>query len=81
MLNKRANILFENTTWGVLQQVAQTKQVSVSQLVRAAVKKMYLEQAGQNKRQKTLAAINQLAAKVDTEGLDYQELINHGRRF
>lgn len=81
MLNKRTNILFDQLTWGVLKQTSQARDTSISELIRLAVKKMYLEQERGNERQQLLAEIKALAKNVDLTGISYKELINDGRRF
>lgn len=81
MLNKRTNILFDEVTWQMLQEVSTAKNTSVGQLVRLAVKDVYFSQNKSNKRQKLLADIDQLNKKIVTKDINYQDLIKHGRRF
>lgn len=81
MLNKRTNILFDEVTWQMLQEVSTARSTSVGQLVRLAVKDVYFSQNKSNKRQKILADIDQLNKKVIAKDINYQHLIKHGRRF
>lgn len=80
-LTKRTNILFSDLTWKMLQEVSAAKSTSIGKLIRNAVKVTYFSQQQTNKRQVLLASISKLAKKVDTQNINYQELISHGRRF
>lgn len=81
MLTKRTNILFDELTWQALQEVSSARQVSVGQLVRDAVKKLYLLESPSQHRQNLLTEINRLNSTVDTHKINYQGLISHDRRF
>jgi len=78
MLSKRANILFEEDLWLTLATLAQSREVSVGELVREAVRKAYLGEARQNNIAKAAAMI--LFLRQKQTGIDYKELVNYGRR-
>lgn len=84
MLNKRANILFDDETWDYLAFMAEKSETSVGDLVRKAVTAIYLHPKVQKKAQraKVVASIRKIRSKIDYQFSNYQlkELIDDGRR-
>jgi len=80
MLTKRTNILFDESTWVKLANIAEQENVSVSELIRRAVRETY-NQEEQNKRAQQ-AYQDIVALRKKTEGkVNYRQLIEYGRRF
>ncbi|MBM3209520.1 hypothetical protein FJZ40_04495 [Candidatus Shapirobacteria bacterium] len=78
MLTKRTNILFEEDLWLTLAALAQSQEVSVGELVREAVRKTYF---GEGKQKKITQAVESiLVTRKKQAGINYGELINHGRK-
>ncbi|KKR32020.1 MAG: hypothetical protein UT63_C0054G0007 [Candidatus Gottesmanbacteria bacterium GW2011_GWC2_39_8] len=79
MLNKRTNILFEEEVWNKLSLLAEKQDTSVGELIRNAVKQVYL---GNNKQEKIKSAYDTiLAVRKTQKNIDYKELINYGRKY
>ncbi|MCA9371543.1 hypothetical protein KC726_01460 [Candidatus Woesebacteria bacterium] len=68
MLNKRTNILFDETTWEYLVKLANNHHTSVGTLVRQAVKKQYLnkEVTVQSQRKRAHQLVKQLRSNIDS---------------
>lgn len=79
MLTKRTNILFEEETWQTLLALAKSREVSVGELVRKAVKTTYLQEAEKTKRMAAAKEIISLRKKQ--KEINYKELINYGRKY
>lgn len=84
MLDKRANLLLKQNTYDYLASLAEKKEVSVSELIRKAIEKMYLSRKEKvlQKRQKAFNEILQMQKGMEIPNkIDYQELIDYGRRY
>ena len=79
MLNKRTNILFDQATWNLLEQLSASREVSIGQLVRKAVNKLYKPQTTATTI--LLDRIKELGKKVNTKNINYKELIEYGRKY
>lgn len=80
MLTRRTNILFDESLWNKLSQVAKTERVSVGKLVRTALTEKYLENDDLSRIQKAHDTILKIR-KITKGKIDYKALINEGRRF
>lgn len=78
MLNKRTNLLFDKDLWRILVALAQEENTSVGDLVRKAVRHVYVERRGDERRKS--ACLKILAVRKRQSGIDYKALINYGRR-
>ena len=82
MLNKRTHIMLEDKTFELLTLLAGQKETSVGELVRRAVKKIYIKPQSQKLAQRQ-QAYKQLLAWQNQVGffkhLDYKALIEHDR--
>lgn len=84
MLNRRAHILFEEEEFNLLELLAAEKGQSVGELVRLAVKRVYVEPKEKqfSDRQKAFDRLKQWQKKIGTfKGLDYKALIEYGRKY
>jgi hypothetical protein len=79
MLTKRTNILFEEKTWKLLSDLAKSRDASVGELVREAVKLVYGKETKIARRKQALREIQNLRKRA--QGIDYKELINYGRKY
>lgn len=79
MLTKRTNILFEDNTWKELVALAKKRNSSVGELVRKAIKKTYFSETIDKERAGAVDTIFKIRKKH--KGIDYKELINHGRKY
>lgn len=82
MLTKRAQILFDDREWLMLRTAAQMKGVSIGKLVREAVNRTYQKKL---KRSPSVVAALEHIKKIRPEPfkgkIDYEELINYGRKY
>lgn len=84
MLNRRAHILFEAEDYKILEAAAAEKDRSVGELVRMAVKRVYVEPKEKqfSDRQKAFDRLKQWQKKIGTfKRLDYKALIEYGRKY
>ena len=79
MLNKRANIMFDENVWNTLALYAKKKKTTVGVLVRDAVEKTY----SVSDKQKRMIRAHRNIVKLRTVGksLDYKALIEEGRKW
>lgn len=79
MLNKRAQILFNDQEWLMLRTISQTDGLSMGRLVRDAVNKTYGKK--QVRSLKVLRALEHIKKirPIFKGKIDYEELINYGR--
>ena len=80
MLIKRANILFDQETWRVLAGLSQQKNLSVSELIRRAVKGAYFNQAERMIQEEALEQVISLRKKTKGK-TNYRQLIEDGRNY
>lgn len=83
MLTKRTNLLFEEELWQLLAERAVEEGLSVGELVRQAVKKIYVEPEDEvlEQRKKAFEALIKLQQKTRQKGrVDYKALIEYGRK-
>lgn len=80
MLNKRAQILFDQSLWQTLVDISDAKEISIGQLVREAVGEKYQKKHILEQREKAIEStlFNRLVSK---KKIDYKELINYGRKY
>lgn len=85
MLVKRTNILFDEHTWEYLVELAQKRDTSVGNLVRAAVKKEYMDEQEQldKQRQEAFNAIEKLRSQIKHKFTlkEIRESIEYGRKY
>jgi len=84
MLNRRAHILFEAEDYQLLEAEAVEKDSSVGELVRLAVKRVYVEpkDGKMEARGKAFEALLKFQKKTRQKGrVDYKELIEYGRKY
>jgi len=83
MLTKRANLLFEEELWQLLAAKAEEEELSVGELVRQAVQKIYVEPGDEvlKGRKQAFKALIKLQQKTKQKGrVDYKALIEYGRK-
>ena len=80
MLNKRANILFEEGFWKKLTRLAQVKKTSAGQLIREAVEEKYTQETQMETRKEVLERIEKTRPHFKGK-VDYKALINYGRKY
>ncbi|MDO8638220.1 MAG: hypothetical protein Q7R43_01500 [Candidatus Daviesbacteria bacterium] len=78
MLTKRAQILFNTDLWNQITRLATEKKISVSELVREALKEKLVENKIQATRRKAIESTLK-HRKIFKGQIDYEELINYGR--
>lgn len=81
MLTKRAQILFDETTWRELTHLAREKQTSIGNLVRDAVEEKYATKANLEQRRRAIQAILRDRPAPVKEKINYKKLINAGRKY
>ncbi len=84
MLNRRAHILFEEETFNLLDTLAAEQGSSVGELVRTAVRRIYVETREKelSDREKAFEALRKLQLLTRQKGrVDYKELIEYGRKY
>jgi len=81
MLTARTNIVFDPNVLSYLKQLARSKKTSVGKLVRKAVEKEYYSE--QKKRDEQIAETGKEILKIRKviKGINYNELINYGRKY
>lgn len=80
MLTRRTNILFEQETWETLAVLAQAKGSSVAELVRQAIKTVYLSEGEKMAKIKIFDSIVNLRKRAKGK-INYKELIEDGRNY
>ncbi len=80
MLTKRANILFDDNLWSLLTSVAKKEKASVGEVVRRAISKVYSEEDLIKRRKKAFETIKKFRV-MQNSIIDYQALINEGRKY
>lgn len=80
VLNKRTQILFDQSQWQTLVDISNAKEISIGQLVREAVREKYQKKHVLEQRAKAIEStlFNRLVSK---KKIDYKELINYGRKY
>lgn len=78
MLTKRTNLLFDEKLWKTLVTVSREQNASVGELVRQAVRSVYVEQKSDERRKKASMAI--LSLRKRQTSVDYKALIAYGRK-
>lgn len=81
MLTKRTNLLFEEDLWLNLVTLAEQKKVSVGELVRQAVRTVYVDKNINQKRMAAWEKILEIRPKPYLGRIDYKGLINYGRKY
>ncbi len=79
MLDKRANILFDESIWQLLASRSRSEKKSIGELVRLAVMKTYKDDSRQEKISKAIKTI--LAVRKRHKHIDYRKLIDYGRKY
>ncbi len=80
MLTKRTNILFSEEIWKKLLKLANEKNMSIGEFIRAAVEEKYDEEEILKKRKKAFERILEIRPKPVKGRTDYKALINEGRK-
>lgn len=80
MLNKRAQILFDQSVWQILVGLSEAKKESIGQLVREAVKTVYIKTAEMEIRRKAIEETERIRPHFKGK-LNYKEMINYGRKY
>ena len=80
MLNKRTQILFDQSIWQMLANLSAAKKTSIGRLVRDAVEEKYQKEHVFGQREKSIESTlaNRL---ISRKKIDYKELINYGRKY
>lgn len=81
MLIKRTNLLLGEADYQLLKSLAKKEEVSVAELIRRAIEKVYKKRFELEQRKEVVAEIQKLWKKVKTEGMDYKSLIENGRKY
>ena len=81
MLNKRTHILFDQNLWDQLSYIAKANNTSIGQLVRSAVRKVYVKNTELEERRKAIDYILKHRPAPVKGRIDYKALINAGRRY
>ena len=81
MLTHRTNVLLTKLDHEVLSRLAGKKGKTIGELIRQAVRQTYRINQVKNSAAQALERIDQLAKKVETKGIDYRQLVNHGRKY
>ena len=81
MLTHRTNVLLTKLDREVLSRLASKKGKTVGELIRQAVRKTYNISQKENSTAWALQQIDRLAKKVNTKGINYRQLIEHGRKY
>lgn len=79
MLNRRTNILFEKEMLEKLAKIARQEKASVGELIRKAVRQIYLNKTVNDKKSKAYKKILTIRKRI--KGIDYKEYINYGRKY
>ncbi len=79
MLTKRTNLLFEEDLWQTLAALANEKNTSVGDLVRRAVRRMYIDDKEKVTQKQVIETIFRIR-KMQKKSVDYKTLINYGRK-
>lgn len=81
MLTKRTNVLFDEELWQLLVAYAHKRQTSVGELVRTAVRKVYVSDTRQERIARACESILKHRPAPFKGRIDYKELINYGRKW
>lgn len=81
MLNARTNMVFDPNVLIYLKRLAKREKSSVGKLVRKAVEEKYLSQQKKRDKQIAEAAHKILKIRKIIKGINYNELINYGRKY
>ena len=79
MLTHRTNLLLSEKDHQMLTQVARDKGITMGELIRTTLRKIYRYGKKQNNTLAVFARIDRLAKKADTKEINYRELISYGR--
>jgi hypothetical protein len=80
MLTKRTNLLFEEDLWQTLTAIASQKNTSVGDLVRKAVRRVYIDTEKVQTRKQAIEKIFRIR-KIQKKPVNYKALINYGRKY
>ena len=80
MLNVRAQILFDERLWEKLSNLSKVKKISISKLVRDAMKKSYTKDVELEQRRRAIEEIERIRPHFKGK-LDYKAMINYGRKY
>lgn len=80
MLNKRTNILFDEYLWNVLTSFSTSHKKSVGELVRSAVKKVYIDEKKDDREQAFSTIIKLKKGLGSISATKIKELIEYGRK-
>lgn len=81
MLNKRTQILLSQDLWENLTSLAEDEGTSVGQLVRLAVEKSYFNNGVNDKAKRAIEKIMVIRPKAFRGRINYESLIEYGRKI
>lgn len=82
MLNKRAQILFEDETFSFLAALANREETSVGDLVRKAVKRTYFQENKKRKMAEAMERVSEIRKTLKKVTYkEIKEMINYGRKY
>jgi len=81
MLNRRTNILLNEADYMALNQLAKSKDKTVGELIRTAIKSFYKLDHSESSIEKILRDTKRLAKKINLKNFDYKEMVNYGRKY
>lgn len=81
MLNKRTNVLLNETDYLTLSRIAKKRETTLSALIRYALKQTFNLAREDNSRAQLLSRIEILTSQADTRDINYRQLIANGRKY
>lgn len=80
MLNKRTNIIFNQSSWDKLVKLSKTQSKSVAELIRSAVDDYYDLKNDSIAQIRDACSIIEKKRRIQNKKVDYKSLINYGRK-
>ena len=80
MLDKRTNVLLNQTDYHILSRIAKEKNTTVSDLIRYDVRKTF-DLTDTTERKQLLAEFRRLGKGLVQQPSDIKELVNDGRKY
>lgn len=82
MLDRRTQLLLTQAQWNVLTKKSKIQDASVGELIRRAIDEVYVERENVlASRRKAIERIRKIRPKPYKGIIDYEELINYGRKY
>lgn len=79
MLQRRTNILFDDALWNLLASKARVTNRSVGDLVRSAIRQVYLSDSKRDRIASSIKTI--LTTRKTHRNINYKHLIDYGRKL